>query len=116
MTTAGNAKTYNSAVTNTTIDLPTEFKAAAQTGLGGLPDGFMNHTGFWLHNVSVTAAEIIWWRNDTTAATVAGNDCYPLMAGERVYIGRTKSLSFIAASGTPGLCVAGDQSQGIIYS
>jgi len=110
MTTEGNAKTFPGvAVTNVPIDMRAHF-LVNQNGIS-----MNDHAGFWLTNLSVTAAEIIWYRLDATVATVAGDDCYPLRPGERVYVRKTDTINFISASGTPGFCVAGDQS-GIVYS
>lgn len=58
--------------------------------------------GVVLTNASATAAEIIWICT-TGAATVAGLDCYPLLAGASLplAVGDLHTVSAIAASGTP---------------
>jgi hypothetical protein len=110
MTALGNAKTYTLvASTNQTIDIAAEFAVVSFAG-----QKEVIHVSFWLKNLSNTAADVIWFRLDGTAATVAGNDCYPLGAGERVNVRKNDFMSFISAS-TPGFCILGDQS-GIVYS
>jgi len=111
MTALGNAKTYTLvASTNQTIDIAAEF--ASPNSFAGQKE--VIHVSFWLKNLSTTATDVIWYRLDGTAATVAGNDCYPLGAGERVNVRKNDFMSFISV-GTPSFCILGDQS-GILYS
>jgi len=110
MTAMGDAKTQASAAGSTTFSVVTEL----MTGQGG---GFKanDHAGLWLTNLGTAATDVIWFRLDNVPALVGGDDCYPLRPGERCYVRKTDFISFIAGAGTPGFCVAGDQS-GIVYS
>jgi len=110
MTVEGNALTIGASTADAVVDCKAEFQSINISGIRQ-----NDHAGFWLTNLSVTAAEVIWYRLDDTVATVAGNDCYPLRPGERVYVRKTDQIHYIAFSGTPQFCVAGDQS-GIVYS
>jgi len=58
--------------------------------------------GVVLTNASATAAEVIWICT-SGAATVAGADCYPLLAGGSIplALGDLHTVSAVAASGTP---------------
>jgi len=108
VTAKGNAKVYTSALTNTTVNMETEF--LLNQGVR-----YNDHAGFWLTNLDVTAANILWFRDDNTAATVEGDDCWVLRPGERCQVRKTSFISFIAAAGTPKLLIAGDKS-GLVYS
>lgn len=107
MTVKGNAKVYTGGATQT-INMESEFLL-----VNGIR--YNDHAGFWLTNLDVTAANVIWFRDDATAAVAEGDDCWVLRPGERVYVRKTSFISFVAVAGTPKLLVAGDKS-GIVYS
>ena len=112
MTTAGYGRKYATALTNTTVDLDAEFKVPnASPG-----NRQLRHSGLWLISLTTTAAEIVWFRPDATAAAVGGPDCFPLRSGERVLIPWASSLSFISASGTPEIFVGGDFNASLLYA
>ena len=116
MTTAGNAKVFTLAVTNTVIDMATEFKVINSGG-----QMVSKHSGYWLINKSVTAAEVIWFRMDSTPtspnpATVDGPDCWPLRSGERVLIPICNRIDAISESGTPKLIITGDMNSTLLYA
>lgn len=109
MTALGFSKTYAGSVANLTVDCRAEF-TVNRSGIRA-----SDHAGFWLTNLDTTAANIIWFRLDATVAVAGADDNYVLRPGERCYVRKTDSISFIAAAGTPSLNIAGDQS-GIVYS
>ena len=110
MTVEGNSKLYASTTANATVNVAADFQGI---NIGGIKQN--DHVGFWVTNMDTTAANIIWFRLDATAATVGGDDCYPLRPGERCYIRKTDVINYIAAAATPGFWVGGDQSA-IVYS
>lgn len=109
MTTKGDCKVFASTTANATIDMEANFLV----NINGIPQN--DHAGFWLTNLDTVAANILWFRLDNVVATVAGDDCYVLRPGERVYVRKTSFISYIAAVATPGLLIMGDQS-GLVYS
>jgi hypothetical protein len=109
MTALGDAKTFATATTTGTFNIALELTS----NLGGFRSN--DHAGLWLTNLGTAAGDVIWFRLDGVAAIVGGDDCYPLRPGERCYVRKTDSISYIAAANAPNLCVAGDQS-GIVYS
>ena len=111
MTTAHNSKVQALSVANTFFQTRTELYTPFNVG-----QAISSHGGYWITNLSVTAAEIVWLRTDGIAATVLGDDCYVLRPSERIRVNPHDVLSAIAASGTPSILIAGDIGGQIIYA
>lgn len=113
MTAQGDAKNFATAVTVSTFNVESEFKIARAAGQSKM----YHHSGLWLLNRSSTAAEVVWFKLSTnSAATVAGDDCWPLRSGERVLVPLVPAIQFISESGTPNVMIAGDMNGQLIYA
>jgi len=111
MTTAHNSKVQATSTSNiffqTRIELYTPFNVG---------EAISSHGGFWVVNLSIVDAEVVWIRTDGVAATVAGDDCYVIRPRERIRVNPHDVLSAISGSGTPSILIAGDIGGQIIYA
>ena len=80
--------------------------SGAAAALSATPTAYTG--GVVLTNAGADDAEIIWICT-TGVATVAGADCYPILKGKDIPLGRgdLATISAIAASGTPTIAWVG---------